>query len=89
MTYEEILEAILSELSLILQSSVDSVRAKLKADGDQWPCDSLLLTEAVVALEASVGIHLPMDARTAKSLKSVKGLAVYIHELTQAEASVG
>ena len=79
MTVDEIQDVIVMELVVLTNKDLETLLAELQGQGDQWPCDSLILTEAVVILEGKLGVELPMDDATASSLKTVKGLAQRIH----------
>jgi len=45
-----------------------------------WDCDSIVLAEALVAVEEELSIELPMDDATARALRSIDALAAYVSE---------
>lgn len=87
MGVDEIQSLIVEELAVVTNKDFNSLLEELRTGGDQWPCDSLILTEAVVVLEAKLGVELPMDDATASSLMSVKGLATRFHSVLEGVGS--
>jgi hypothetical protein len=84
MTEEQATDAIVRSLSLIVGQAEADLRSELNQSGDDWPYDSRLLAEALVTLEEELDFIVPMDKRTARALRSVRGLADLLVELATA-----
>lgn len=59
-------------------TTVAAKRAALEDGGPTLPIDSLLLVEIVQVLEDRVGISVPEDMETAKTMGSVRAFAQHL-----------
>jgi acyl carrier protein len=77
--------AVLQALHDSTGTPIEDLLKTLKTE-TEWPFDSLVLAEVLAQVEEELGVSVPMDADTAKALRSVKGLIRRVSQLLEVSA---
>lgn len=65
------------------------LRAKLEADGQELPVNSLLVVEVLTKVEAACGVRLPVTKAVAMSTRSVLSFAWAVRRQLAAKGEAG
>ncbi len=72
---DRVTTAVLQALHQVTGTPLEELEKTLLSEAeDDWPFDSIVLVEVLVLVEADLGLTVPMDTETAKSLRTVHGL---------------
>ncbi len=74
-TVEQIVDVVVQLLAVERGESEEDVREELEAGGEELPIDSLRLVEILTRVEQQLGVEVPADVPSARSMRSVRAFA--------------
>lgn len=86
-TVEQIVDVIVRLLAVERGESEAEVREKLEEGGEELPIDSLRLVEILTRIKQELGIEVPANVPSARSMRSVRAFAEVIQAACSGDRS--
>lgn len=86
-TVEQIVDLVVRLLAAERGKSETEVREKLEEGGEELPIDSLRLVEILTRLEQILGVEVPANVASARSMRSVRAFAAVIQAASGGDRS--
>jgi acyl carrier protein len=80
-TVSDVMSAIIDALAVRMDEPAEGLEARLAADGQDLPIDSVFIAEILTDIEAKYHINIAADAEAARSTRSVQTFAETVHRV--------